>query len=69
MPCAGPVLAAITIAGARGEISTDIVVLTASFAVGTAVPLLVFALAGTPGRRPGHRVPQAGPDCGSPPGP
>ncbi|MEU9677930.1 cytochrome c biogenesis protein CcdA [Streptomyces parvus] len=53
VPCAGPVLAAITIAGARGEISTDIVVLTLSFAVGTAVPLLLFALAG---RRVAERV-------------
>ncbi|MFB7402923.1 cytochrome c biogenesis protein DipZ [Streptomyces rubiginosohelvolus] len=53
VPCAGPVLAAITIAGARGEISSDIVVLTLSFAVGTAVPLLVFALAG---RRVAERV-------------
>ncbi|MET7869982.1 cytochrome c biogenesis CcdA family protein [Streptomyces cyaneofuscatus] len=53
VPCAGPVLAAITIAGARGEISSDIVVLTLSFAVGTAVPLLVFALAG---RRVAARV-------------
>ncbi|MFB7433579.1 cytochrome c biogenesis protein DipZ [Streptomyces microflavus] len=53
VPCAGPVLAAITVAGARGEISADIVVLTLSFAVGTAVPLLVFALAG---RRVAERV-------------
>ncbi|MZG02307.1 cytochrome c biogenesis protein CcdA [Streptomyces sp. SID5614] len=53
VPCAGPVLAAITIAGARGEISSDIVVLTLSFAVGTAVPLLAFALAG---RRVAERV-------------
>ncbi|MFE4057854.1 cytochrome c biogenesis protein DipZ [Streptomyces sp. NPDC059096] len=53
VPCAGPVLAAITVAGARGEISADIVALTLSFAVGTAVPLLVFALAG---RRVAERV-------------
>ncbi|WP_433403614.1 cytochrome c biogenesis protein DipZ [Streptomyces sp. CA-146814] len=53
VPCAGPVLAAITVAGARGEISADIVVLTLSFAVGTAVPLLAFALAG---RRVAERV-------------
>ncbi|MGV9316094.1 redoxin domain-containing protein [Streptomyces sp. NPDC003691] len=46
VPCAGPVLAAITVAGARGEINADIVVLTLSFAVGTAIPLLAFALAG-----------------------
>ncbi|MFE7133609.1 cytochrome c biogenesis protein CcdA [Streptomyces sp. NPDC057638] len=46
VPCAGPVLAAITVAGASGEINADIVVLTLSFAVGTAIPLLAFALAG-----------------------
>ncbi|MBB5935153.1 cytochrome c biogenesis protein DipZ [Streptomyces zagrosensis] len=53
VPCAGPVLAAITVAGARGRISADIVALTLSFAVGTAIPLLVFALAG---RRVAERV-------------
>jgi cytochrome c biogenesis protein CcdA/thiol-disulfide isomerase/thioredoxin len=46
VPCAGPVIAAITIAGATGSIGFDTVVLTTSFAVGTAIPLLVFALAG-----------------------
>ncbi|MER6466940.1 cytochrome c biogenesis protein DipZ [Streptomyces sp. NPDC001228] len=53
VPCAGPVLAAITVAGARGELSLEIVALTVSFAVGTALPLLVFALAG---RRVAERV-------------
>ncbi|MFK0224013.1 cytochrome c biogenesis protein DipZ [Streptomyces vinaceus] len=53
VPCAGPVLAAITVAGARGEINADIVALTLSFAVGTAIPLLAFALAG---RRVSERV-------------
>ncbi|MGW4650812.1 cytochrome c biogenesis protein DipZ [Kitasatospora sp. NPDC004289] len=53
VPCAGPVLAAITVAGARGEISAGIVALTVAFAVGTAIPLLVFALAG---RRVSERV-------------
>ncbi len=46
VPCAGPVLAAITVAGAQGKINLGIVALTLSFAVGTAFPLLVFALAG-----------------------
>ncbi len=46
VPCAGPVLAAIIVAGATGRIGVDTVLLTASFAVGVAVPLLVFALAG-----------------------
>jgi cytochrome c biogenesis protein CcdA/thiol-disulfide isomerase/thioredoxin len=46
VPCAGPVLAAITVAGATGRIGRDTVVLTLAFAVGTALPLLAFALAG-----------------------
>jgi cytochrome c biogenesis protein CcdA/thiol-disulfide isomerase/thioredoxin len=46
VPCAGPVLAAITVAGATGRIGADTVALTIAFAVGTAVPLLVFAVAG-----------------------
>ncbi|MCB4208038.1 cytochrome c biogenesis protein CcdA [Arthrobacter sp. UM1] len=46
VPCAGPVLAAITVAGATGRIGWETVVLTASFAIGTAIPLLAFALAG-----------------------
>lgn len=46
VPCAGPVLAAIVIAGATGRIGAGTVVLTLAFAVGAAVPLLFFALAG-----------------------
>ncbi|UNK71761.1 cytochrome c biogenesis protein DipZ [Microbacterium sp. H1-D42] len=46
VPCAGPVLAAIIVAGSTGRIGIDTVLLTVSFAVGVAVPLLVFALAG-----------------------
>ncbi len=46
VPCAGPVLAAIVVAGATGDIGLDIVVLTVAFAVGAALPLLVFAAAG-----------------------
>ncbi|MFC1408164.1 cytochrome c biogenesis protein DipZ [Streptacidiphilus sp. N1-12] len=46
VPCAGPVLAAITVAGATGRIGADTLVLTMAFAVGTALPLLAFALAG-----------------------
>jgi thiol-disulfide isomerase/thioredoxin len=40
------VLAAITIAGATGRIGWHTAALTVAFAVGTAVPLLIFALAG-----------------------
>ncbi|HEY0718403.1 MAG TPA: cytochrome c biogenesis protein CcdA [Streptosporangiaceae bacterium] len=46
VPCAGPVLAAITVAGATGRIGVSTVALTIAFAVGTAIPLLAFALAG-----------------------
>jgi cytochrome c biogenesis protein CcdA/thiol-disulfide isomerase/thioredoxin len=46
VPCAGPVLAAITVAGATGRIGPETFVLTTVFAIGTAIPLLVFALAG-----------------------
>ncbi len=53
VPCAGPVLAAIVIAGATGSVGFPTIALTLSFAVGAAVPLLIFALAG---RRVAERV-------------
>ncbi|MGO2860701.1 MAG: cytochrome c biogenesis protein DipZ [Brevibacterium sp.] len=53
VPCAGPVLAAITVAGSTGRIGVETIVLTVAFAVGAAIPLLVFALAG---RRVAERV-------------
>jgi len=53
VPCAGPVLAAITVAGATGRIGWRTVVLTVAFAIGTAIPLLAFALAG---RQLGQRL-------------
>ncbi|WP_438354014.1 cytochrome c biogenesis protein DipZ [Microbacterium sp. CJ88] len=46
VPCAGPVLAAIIVAGSTGRIGIETIVLTASFAIGVAIPLLFFALAG-----------------------
>jgi cytochrome c biogenesis protein CcdA/thiol-disulfide isomerase/thioredoxin len=46
VPCAGPVLAAIVVAGATGSIGLETVALTLSFAIGAALPLLFFALAG-----------------------
>src|SRR6202008_5125868 len=46
VPCAGPVLAAIVVAGATANIGVPVVVLTVAFALGTAGPLLFFALAG-----------------------
>jgi cytochrome c biogenesis protein CcdA/thiol-disulfide isomerase/thioredoxin len=46
VPCAGPILAAITVIGATHRVGPTAVVLTAAFAVGTAVPLLAVAVAG-----------------------
>ena len=46
VPCAGPVLAAVTVAGSTGEIGWNTVLLTIAFAIGSAVPLFLFALAG-----------------------
>jgi cytochrome c biogenesis protein CcdA/thiol-disulfide isomerase/thioredoxin len=53
VPCAGPVLAAIVVAGGTASIGLSTLVLTATFAIGTALPLLIFALAG---RRIAERV-------------
>jgi cytochrome c biogenesis protein CcdA/thiol-disulfide isomerase/thioredoxin len=46
VPCAGPVLAAITVVGATHRVGLTAVILTAAFAAGTAVPLLAVAVAG-----------------------
>lgn len=46
VPCAGPVLAAITVAGATSQVGLGTVFLSLGFAAGTAIPLLFFALAG-----------------------
>src|SRR6204780_2379949 len=47
VPCAGPVLAAITVVGATHRVGLTAVILTAAFAIGTAVPLLAIAIAGS----------------------
>jgi len=46
VPCAGPVLAAITTLAAAGSLGLQTVVLTLGYALGVAVPLLVLASAG-----------------------
>ncbi|XVU21652.1 cytochrome c biogenesis protein/redoxin [Actinoplanes sp. CA-054009] len=46
VPCAGPVLAAITVAGATGKVGAGTIALAVGFAVGTGVTLMIFALAG-----------------------
>lgn len=53
VPCAGPVLAAIVVAGGTQSIGAGALVLTGTFALGNAVPLLAFALAG---RRVAERI-------------
>jgi len=40
VPCAGPVLAAVSVAGSTGRIGADTVTLALSFGLGTAIPLL-----------------------------
>jgi cytochrome c biogenesis protein CcdA/thiol-disulfide isomerase/thioredoxin len=46
VPCAGPILAAITVIGATHRVGPTAVILTVAFAAGTAVPLLLVAVAG-----------------------
>jgi cytochrome c biogenesis protein CcdA/thiol-disulfide isomerase/thioredoxin len=46
VPCAGPVLATITAVGGSHHVGWSAVLLTAAFAVGVAIPLLAFAVAG-----------------------
>ena len=46
IPCAGPVLTAISVVSSHHRVGFGAVVLTVDFALGAAVPLLVFALAG-----------------------
>ncbi|MGH9104650.1 MAG: cytochrome c biogenesis protein/redoxin, partial [Acidimicrobiales bacterium] len=46
VPCAGPVLAAITVAGATHRVGWTALFLAVAFAAGVAVPLLVVAVAG-----------------------
>ncbi len=47
VPCAGPILAAITVVGATHRVGWTAVFLTIAFALGAAVPLLAVALAGS----------------------
>jgi cytochrome c biogenesis protein CcdA/thiol-disulfide isomerase/thioredoxin len=46
VPCAGPVLATLTVVGAERRVGWSAVVLTLAFATGVAIPLLAFALVG-----------------------
>ncbi|MBK9739358.1 MAG: cytochrome c biogenesis protein DipZ [Actinobacteria bacterium] len=46
VPCAGPVLATITVLAATNQVQSGLIVLTIAFSIGVALPLLAFALAG-----------------------
>ena len=46
VPCAGPVLAAVTVIAARRDVGLDSLLLTLSYAIGAAVPMLAIAFAG-----------------------
>ena len=49
VPCAGPVLAAITVVGATQDVGGRAIVLTVAYAIGAAVPMLVVAFGGRAG--------------------
>jgi cytochrome c biogenesis protein CcdA/thiol-disulfide isomerase/thioredoxin len=46
VPCAGPVLAAVTALAASGEVTFRIVLVTGAYAIGAAVPMLAIAVGG-----------------------
>ncbi len=46
VPCAGPVLAAVTVIAARRDVGLDSFVLTLAYAAGAALPMLAIAFAG-----------------------
>lgn len=62
VPCAGPVLAAITIIGATQDVGARSIVLTLAYSVGAAVPMLFIAIGGRAGmnafRPQAHRIRQ-----------
>ncbi len=44
VPCAGPVLAAVTVLAASGEIGIRIILVTGAYAIGAAIPMLAIAI-------------------------
>ena len=46
VPCAGPVLAAVTALAASGEVTLRIVLVTGAYAIGAAIPMLAIAIGG-----------------------
>src|SRR5207253_1114831 len=47
VPCAGPVLAAITVVAANNHVGLRALLLTLAYAVGAAIPMLLIALGGS----------------------
>ncbi len=58
VPCAGPVLATITVLAAKSQVSVETVVLTLAYGVGFGVPMLLIALGG---KRVAQRLRATGP--------
>ncbi|MEP6978892.1 MAG: cytochrome c biogenesis protein DipZ [Thermoleophilia bacterium] len=58
VPCAGPVLATITVLAAKSQVSVETVVLTLAYGVGFGVPMLLIALGG---QRVAQRLRASGP--------
>ncbi len=46
VPCAGPVLAAVTVLGANNDFGVETLALTLAYAIGAALPMLAIAIAG-----------------------
>ena len=63
VPCAGPVLAAITVVGATQDVGARSIVLTVAYAIGAAIPMLLVAFGGRSAmgalRPHAHRIRQA----------
>ena len=58
VPCAGPVLATITVLAAKGTVGVETVVLTLAYGIGFGVPMLAIALGG---QRVARRLRASGP--------
>src|SRR5919109_425863 len=60
VPCAGPVLAAITVVGASQDVGFRAIILTLAYSIGAAVPMLLIAFGGRAGmtrlRPHAHRI-------------
>jgi cytochrome c biogenesis protein CcdA/thiol-disulfide isomerase/thioredoxin len=60
-PCAGPILAAVTVLSAESRVSLELVAITAAYALGATVPLFVLALLGNRAAAPLAGVRRGGP--------